>query len=39
MDDTPDGDVSCGLCCSLCDWEREFAYIGRHKRSKHKGMK
>jgi hypothetical protein len=32
MDDTPNGDVCCGLCCSLCDWEREFAYIGKHQR-------
>jgi len=32
MDDTPDGDVCCGFCCSSCDWSREFAYIGRHKR-------
>lgn len=32
MDDTPDGDVCCGFCCCGCDWFREFAYIGRHKR-------
>ena len=32
MDDTPDGDVACGLCCSSCDWVREFPYIGRHRR-------
>lgn len=32
MDDTPDGDVCCGLCCSFCDYQREFPYIGRHLR-------
>ena len=32
MDDTPDGDVCCGFCCAGCDWEREFADIGRHRR-------
>jgi hypothetical protein len=34
MDDTPDGDVCCGLCCGGCDWIREFAYIGKHRRGK-----
>lgn len=32
MDDTPDGDVVCGLCCGACDYIREFPYIGRHQR-------
>ena len=32
MDDTPEGDVACGLCCSACDYIREFPYIGQHLR-------
>lgn len=32
MDDTPEGDVCCGICCSGCDWYREFPYSGLRPR-------
>lgn len=28
MDDTPENDVVCGICCLRCDWVGVFPYSG-----------